>query len=205
MILNEHTPPHPESGGTRGFTMIELVVVVLLIAVIGGLMVPRLVGNARRRASAECEDIARLFSVAASRSALSGQSVLISYDGRSHVISAYVLREVVERGEVRQQWSSDLMLQPVRLESLAFRRGMADSQALSSSGWEVAFPTGEPRPLAWLAFSANADAESSGWQVELLPEETGASKRSMQQPSRASEAGLYRKDLDAIGQGERAW
>lgn len=194
-----------ERGDTRGFTMIELVVVVLMIAVIGGLMVPRLVGNERRRASAECDDVQRLFSTAASRSALSGQSVLIRYDGRSHVLSAKVLREVVERGEIRHAWTEDRMFVPIRLESLAFRRGSADEQELSAGGWEIVFPTGEPRPLAWLAFSANADPETAGWQVELLPDETGASKRSMRDRSRASEAGLFRKDLDAIGQGERAW
>lgn len=185
--------------------MIEMVVVVLLIAVIGGLVVPRLMGNDKRRANAECEDVARLLSIAASRAALSGQSVLISYDGTSHVLSAYVLREVSERGSVKNQWATDRMIQPVRLESLAFRSGMADSLALPRSKWEIVFTTGEPRPQVWLAFSANQDPEIDGWQVELLPEETGASKRSRREPSRASEAGLFRKDLDELGQGERAW
>ncbi|MGE3107598.1 MAG: hypothetical protein AB7G11_16275 [Phycisphaerales bacterium] len=185
--------------------MIELVVVVIIIALIGGLVVPRLVGNERRRASAECEDVTRLLSIAASRSALSGQTVLITFDGRSHVLEALVLREVVERGVVRNQWTADRMIQPVKLESLAFRRGIADAQDLAPTGWEVLFPVGEPRPLTWLAFSASHDPESSGWQVELLPEETGASKRTMREPSRASQAGLYWKDLDALGQGERAW
>jgi len=193
------------SHRSRAFTMLELIVVVLLIAVLGGLIMPRLFGSDRREAERECEDVRRLLSVAANRSVVSGQSVLVKYDSQARKIDAFVLREVSSSDGVRNEWWSDIMIPGVFLDKLSFRRGTSDVQALSTGSWSIEFTTAEPRPLLWLAFSATNEPEASGWQVELLPEETGASRRRMNQTSRATSAGLFRIDLDAVGQGERAW
>jgi len=191
--------------GTGAFTMIEMIVVVLLIGIVGAIVVPRLVGSSSRRADQECEDVRRLISVAASRSALSGQTVLVRYDGADGVMEALPQVEIETSEGTRSEWKRDLMMPSVRLDALRFRRGTADAQALGSSGWSVMFTGGEPRPQLWLAFAPVNAEESAGWQVEILPEETGASRRRMNQMSRASGSGLYRVDLDAAGQGERAW
>jgi len=187
------------------FTVIEMVVVVLLIAIIGGMIAPRLMRSERRLAERECEEVRRVLSIAASRSALSGQGILLSYDSREKTLNVFVLARVETNNGTRNEWQSDRMILPVKLDALAFRRGSADQQGLNASGWSVVFPTGEPRPMMWLAFSPASEPESAGWQIELMPDETGATKRRMNENSRASAAGLFRIDLDATNQGERAW
>jgi type II secretory pathway pseudopilin PulG len=185
--------------------MIELVVVVLLIGVIGGMVLPRVMKSERRLAERECEEVRRVLSIAAARSALSGQGILISFDAREKLLSVFVLARIETNNGSKNQWESDRMILPVQLQSLAFRRGTADQQGLNASGWSVVFPTGEPRPMMWLAFSPASEPEATGWQIELMPDETGATRRRMNESSRASAAGLFRIDLDATNQGERAW
>ena len=185
--------------------MIELVVVVLLVGIIGGMVLPRVMRSERRLAERECEEVRRALSIAAGRSALSGQGILVSFDSREKMLKVLVLARVETNNGSKNEWQSDRMILPVKLDSLAFRRGSADQQGLNASGWSVVFPTGEPRPIMWLAFSPASEPESAGWQIELMPDETGASKRRMNETSRASAAGLFRVDLDATNQGERAW
>lgn len=185
--------------------MLEMVVVVLLIGVVGGMIAPRMMRSERRLAERECEEVRRVLSIAASRSALSGQGILVSYDSRERMLNVYVLARVETTSGSKNQWETDRLILPVRLEALAFRRGSADQQGLGASGWSVVFPTGEPRPMMWLSFSPASEPENTGWQIELMPDETGATKRRMTESSRASAAGLFRIDLDATNQGERAW
>lgn len=187
------------------FTMIEMIVVVVLIGIIGAMVVPRALRSERRLAERECEDVRRLLSVAAGRSTLSGQGVLVTFDARDKTISVFVLSKVDTSDGAKNAWQRDPLIPAVELQSLTFRRGTADQQGLNASGWSAVFPTAEPRPMLWLVFAPASDPEAMGWQIELMPDETGASKRQMTERSRAAAAGLFRIDLDATNQGERAW
>lgn len=191
----------------RAFTLVEVIVVLLMLGILSGLIVPRLLRSERRLADNECQEAARLLSAAAKRSALGSQSVSVKYDAESRTMHMYVLQRMPNRrGDSDiQEWVQDPLVRPVKLVNLSYRRGMTDSQSLGERTWNMVFPPSEPRPVVWLLFAAKSDADAAGWQVELLPDDMGATRRGASEQSRASIAGLLRIDLDATNQGEKAW
>lgn len=189
------------------FTLIELIVAVILVAVLIGLIAPRMINTGRRQAEHEAAEITRLLGVAARRSALSGEIVAVEYDGTVPRLSLVALRETDTSRGRKRTWVVDPLVSPVELSYVDILRATADGQPLGNAGgkWWVDFNPSEPRPVLWLLVGRQGADASSQWQVELLPEETSASRRTMNEPSRAAAAGALRIDLDASNQGERAW
>jgi prepilin-type N-terminal cleavage/methylation domain-containing protein len=189
------------------FTLIEIIIVVILIGVLAGLIIPRMVNSGKRQADFESSEITRLLGVAARRAALSGEIVAVEYDGAGPRLSLVALRETDTSRGPRQTWVQDPLVTPVELTAVDVIRATADGQPIGNAGgkWWVDFNPSEPRPALWLLVGRPGSDASSQWQVELLPEETSASRRSMDEPSRAASAGALRVDLDATNQGERAW
>src|SRR5262249_11116844 len=153
----------------------------------------------------ECQDVSRLLGAAAKKSLLAGQPVSVKYDATSRSVHMYVLKRIQGRNGDTDEWVEDPLGRPVMLDTLTYRRGAAGRQSLGEGNWNVVFQSSEPRPVLWLLFAPKADQDGAGWQVELLPDDTGATKRGAQEQSRASIAGLLRIDLDATNQGEKAW
>lgn len=191
----------------RAFTLIELIVVIIMISILAGFIVPRIINTGKRQAEIEATEVARLLSVAARRSALAAEVVAVEYDGTGPRLSMVVLRNVDTGRGLKQAWVADPLTPPVELTAVNVVRAVGDGQVLGTAGgrWWVDFDPSQPRPVLWLLVGDDRAAESEGWQIELLPEETSASKRPATDPSRASLAGLLRIDLDATNQGERAW
>jgi prepilin-type N-terminal cleavage/methylation domain-containing protein len=191
----------------RAFTLIELVIVTILIAVLIGLIAPRMIDSGRRQAEFETAEITRLLGVAARRAALSGEIVAVEYDGSVPRLSLVALRETETSRGRRRTWVEDPLVPAVELNYVDILTASADGQTIGTAGskWWVDFNPSEPRPALWLLVGRPRSDSTNQWQVELLPEETSASRRSSSQPSRASAAGALRVDLDAINQGERAW
>jgi len=71
-----------------GFTLIELICVILILAVTAGLIAPRISSNDARAMNTKAEAIADFFSFAAKRDALADEPLRIENDreiGRAHV------------------------------------------------------------------------------------------------------------------------
>jgi prepilin-type N-terminal cleavage/methylation domain-containing protein len=211
---NQHStatdPPRPAQIARPlqpAFTLIELIVVIILFAILAGFIAPRLVNASKRQADFEATEVTRLLGVAARRAALAGEIVAVEYDGSGPTLSLVVLREVNTGRGVRQSWIQDPLVPPVNFTVTDIIRASSDNQPLGNAGgkWWVDFNPTEPRPAIWLLVGPPNSDSSLQWQVELLPEETSASRRTMSEPSRAASMGALRIDLDAMNQGERAW
>lgn len=191
----------------RAFTLIELLVVILLVAVMAGLVAPRVFNSGRRQAEFESSQITQLLSIAARRAALSSEVVAVEYDGSVPQLTLVSLREEQSGRTRRRNWTQDPLVPPVVLSAVDILSAAADGQALGSAGgkWWIDFNPTEPRPAIWLLVGARGSDSGSQWQVELLPEDTDASRRTMSQPSRASTSGAMRIDLDANNQGNTIW
>lgn len=198
---------HVNCRSRRGFTLIELIVVTILVAVLLGLVAPRMIDSGRRQAEHEASEITRLLGVAARRAALSGEIVAVEYDGSVPQVTLVALRDTETSKGPRRTWVQDPLVPPVELTHMDILTASADGQVIGTAGskWWIDFNPSEPRPTIWLLVGRPGADSTTQWQVELLPEETSASRRSMSVPSRASAAGALRIDLDAANQGERAW
>jgi prepilin-type N-terminal cleavage/methylation domain-containing protein len=199
--------PRDRARRSGAFTLIELVVVILVIAVLAGFMAPRMVNSARRQADLEAAEVTRLLGVAARRAALSSEIVAVEYNAAVPSLSLVVLRDIDTGRGSRRTWVQDALVPPVNFQAATILRATADGQPVAGSGgnWWVDFNPSEPRPALWILVGDARGDSTLQWQVELLPEETTASRRSLNEPSRASIAGAVRIDLDASNQGERAW
>lgn len=170
-------------------------------------MAPRLLNTQKRQADFEAAEVTRLLGVAARRAALSNEIVAVEYNSQGPSLSLVVLRDIDTGRGTRRTWVQDSLVPPVFFQAATILRASADGQPIAGSGgnWWVDFNPSEPRPALWLLVGDPRGDATTQWQVELLPEETTASRRSMGEPSRASVAGAVRVDLDAANQGERAW
>lgn len=185
--------------------MLEIIVVAILIAVFAGMIIPRLTGGESRRAEREAGELARLLSAAAGRSSLAGQAVSIEFDESDGRVRVLVLQRVQTSRGVESEWAADPLLRAVQLETLQLRQVAVDGSALSPTRWRIELPAGEPRGAVWILAGLRSDPAGTNWQIELMPEDAGATVRPGTAPPRSALTGGLPIDLDATNQGERAW
>ncbi|NBQ15343.1 MAG: prepilin-type N-terminal cleavage/methylation domain-containing protein, partial [Proteobacteria bacterium] len=77
-----HGPPHGGSRALRGgFTLIELIVVIVVLAIASVAIVPKFTGTARQEADNAVDQVAEIMRLFAYRQSLGSQQVAIWRDG----------------------------------------------------------------------------------------------------------------------------
>lgn len=141
----------------RAFTLVELIVVLIILAVVAGVALPRVTGNAERRSETEARAVHALLATVAEQHAFIGASTDGGEDpeddlGAGPVPRALEYRVVDGRAEMRAvhagasgvrragaspdtQWTPERLVEPVTLEQLRVARLVIDGQeiALGSS------------------------------------------------------------------------
>ncbi len=188
------------------FSMIELVVVIILLAIFAGVALPRLAGGRERRAEVEARAVAGLLSALAQREALSGRGVALECDEAAGRVSLLVAAEGSADG-----WATLPLVNAVQLDAARVSRVLVDGGALPANpagSLRVAMPAGVPRPgIDVLIEMAGARAGETGraWQVSLEPGAAGALV------VRLADAGAFAAraggavDLDAVGRRAEPW
>lgn len=182
-----------------GFTLIELVVVLIMLTVVVGLAAPRMMQTQRRELDVTVERIADLLSIAAYRDAIGGRNVAIRFDEESRTLHLMV-RELGE-GE----WREDPMTPGVPLGNLHIEEltiGYAAPAGPDREAWQVAFPAAEPRPAIVMMLQPDARNESLAWTIRLPAYATSAH---VQRPGDPVPVGLDPIDLDRAGLEDVAW
>ena len=145
---------HPSIATTarhRGFSLLEALLVVAVIALLAGLVVPRLGGLQRREERLAADRAADLLTMFAFRSAAATQPVGLMYDpaeGRLELLIYDIDPTIAEMPVV---WQPDRLSMPVLLpESVQIVDATEGRNAMPPGVWMIASRPGGERPrVAW--------------------------------------------------------
>lgn len=217
-----------EKPSRFGFTLVELIVVIVLLSVVAGLAAPRLLSTGARRAEANMREVADLLGVAARRDASSGgqasETQRLVFDAEKRTLALQVRRARTNaRGEMEDAgvWRPDPLASAVNLEHVRIARGVIDGVAADDRGWTLDFVPGQVRATVELVVESGSGgpggprrASPSGrrWNILLLPYASSAEIAELGETAAVvggagggGPSALRSVDLDALGVGDRAW
>ena len=181
----------------RGFTLIEALLVVAVLAILAGLIVPRMGGITRRQDTVAVDRVADLLTMFAFRSSAGKQPVGLMYDGRSRTFELLILDiDPTQRGDP-VVWQPDRLSMPAPLPEgmeLAFAR--EDLSTLPDTEWMIETKPGGERPRIELRLEGQAIA------VDLMLEPYALAAR---RSDRQNVAVRERRDLDEEGLDRERW
>lgn len=186
-----------------GFTMVEVVVVCVVIAILASVAIPRFSNVSGRQAEASVQEFAELVSSAASRDLLTGQAVALDYDASTKRLRMYVPETGENANDARRMaengWIPDPLSRGVELDGVTVVSATQDFAELDSSKWRVVFPRTEPRPRLVVTFKQ--DRGEGQWAVVLTA--TGTRARVVDPSEAAQDSDSV--DLDAAGKSTSVW
>ena len=182
----------PTCKRPRGFSIVEVIVVLVLLGILAAAVAPRLATLTGRQTRADAQAVAELLSIAARRDSLTNQPVAIEYDaGQAR------LRMLTRRG-VTAEWRSDPLAPDAELKASFVESAETDGMDLNPERFRVEFAGALRRPSLSIVLADQSKRES--WRVSLAP---GASRAVITPASvRITDGSI---DLDAAGKGEEPW
>jgi prepilin-type N-terminal cleavage/methylation domain-containing protein len=185
------------------FTLIEIMVVVVIIAVLAGTVIPRLGNVALRNAENEANAAKALLTSIAQRDAMSSQAYALAYDPET---SRLGLLSLVDSGAAdrRADWAPTLGQIPVTLNAAEVLGASADGVALEGA-WKVEFRAATPRPGVSLLLGLRDGSSDKAWRVDLGAGQLVATMISLESASAWQPADPAADDLDAKGARETPW
>lgn len=131
----------------RAFTMIELIVVVVILAIAAVMVVPRFSGTARQDADNGIERVAELVRLFAYREAMGSQQVALWRDGTDGRIHLLVKDRDPEAEGEAPDWRPDRFAAPVTLpDGVEVAEVRVDDARVDPLEWLVASVPGGDRP-----------------------------------------------------------
>jgi len=196
---------------SRAFTLVEVLVVMVIIAILATLTVPRLIGAQGRQAEVEAQSVRTLLSQAAQRDAVSSEPLAINFDHEKGELTIQALLPLPGEEEGgRRDWRPLPLFRPLRLTSLVIAQAAADGQAQPpDTSFRVVF-AGEgakPRPTLSLLLHTAPDlpGKARAWQADLLPGQTVAAIRTVATADQIAAPQTTTVDLDLEGLRTQPW
>jgi prepilin-type N-terminal cleavage/methylation domain-containing protein len=185
----------------RGFTLIEVLVVVALIAIMAAVIVPRFSGNEQRQFQLAVDQVADLLTMYAQRESSGSTSVGLEQDyGRNELLLVVLDIDPTRRG-APSAWMRDHNTRPVRLPKFMRPEDVvvfADGEAVDISQWPLTNNVGQDRPSIEIAmYGPRTSANLKLPPYAVAPIRTDDLRDS---------AGVReRVDLDASGRSREDW
>ncbi len=197
---------HPMCSSRRslaaGFTLLEVIVVVAILAIMATMTIPRLVGQDRRAIRLAADQLADLLTMYAQREALGQRPAGIWHDAQRNWIVLMVLDIDPADPEAPADWRLDPYVSPVKLPSTVdwrYVQAIQDGEQVDFQKWPIATQPGEPRPTIEISF-ANQEGLT---KTVILPAHALAPYQ--QGGPRAYSDLRHPIDLDAAGRRQEDW
>ena len=180
----------------------ELIIVIIVLAIIMSLTIPRLVGHGRRELDLAAQELLDMLTMFAQREATEQRPIALWHDSDRNWIVLMVLDGDPADPEAPADWRVDPYVSPVKLPSSVDWQNVyatADGESADFRKWPITTQLGEPRPAIEISF-ANQDGLT---KTVVLPAHALA-------PYRQDGAGSYANlrfpiDLDAAGRRQEDW
>jgi prepilin-type N-terminal cleavage/methylation domain-containing protein len=187
----------------RGFTLIELIVVVVVLAVLAGLTIPRVMGTGDRKGRTEAEAAASLLTQAARRQMLTTSRVALEYDAASPALRIVTLKpsDIASFDGRDRVWIEDPLLPRVALESLEMVAATSSTAALDPKRFHAELSEGTGRVA--LSLILRDRLAGTEWSIRLPP----TSDRALLAQGRPQNplADPDTMDLDDTGRRDSPW
>ena len=190
---------HSSSLRTRGFTIIEVVIAVLVISLMAGLIIPRLGGVGKRAEQLTVDRVADLLAAFSYRDSLSSGSAAIEYSSGDASLTLLILRKGLEQEDATTVWMRDTLAPVVRIPDTIVLNAYEDGSMLPNGDWSLVTRYDGTRPkieieLAGNVVNATVMLDSWAQTPSVVDEYSG---RSTTLPDAI--------DLDEVGQEKDPW
>ena len=181
----------------HGFTMMEMIIVVIILGILATAIVPRMTGTDARRAHISRDATEDLLTVLAYRADVSLYPVGLEYNAEENVLRVVTL--VVDPQSQQATWQPDQLNAEVRYpEDVRIDRCVVNDEVQRQGYWLVECPTQEMRP----AISLHLSGPQLNVTCELQPHETAARMHLADNDDSTEPKPV---DLDAEGRGLEPW
>ena len=183
----------------KAFTLIELIVVVVILAITAVAVVPRFTGTLRQESSNSVDRVAELLRLFAYRQSLGSQQVALWRDGTDGRIHLIVKDGDPEDPTAAPDWRPDRFAAPVALpEGLELVEIRKDDQRVDPAEWTIASVPGGERPKVEIHLVGHGvDAT-----VVLPPGSPSVVRVDADKPEPFARAQI---DLDQAGRSREPW
>lgn len=139
-----HRPARP----TRcGFTLIEMIVVIMVMAIMATLILPRLFGNDHRQFQNVADQVSDLLMMYAQRESLGTKPVGLWEDTDRRQLTLMTLEVLEDSLETQSGWVIDRTVRPVSLPNdVSILDVHVDGESVDISEWPLQSPPGQLRP-----------------------------------------------------------
>jgi len=199
--------PPPRGAGARkvarrlrAFTIIEILIAILILALLAAVLVPSFSGIDRRRAQVAVDELEGLLSTYAYRDALGGQPIALWRDPENGAVMLLVLELDESDPDAHADWVADRFTQPVVLPvDLEIVDVFIDRRRQNAYDWILTRVPGQPRPSLELDLLGPDDLA-----ITLLITPTSLAATRLED-GRSRTALREAVDLDAIGADRQRW
>ncbi|HWB19897.1 MAG TPA: prepilin-type N-terminal cleavage/methylation domain-containing protein [Phycisphaerales bacterium] len=186
----------------RGFTLLEMVIVIVIIGILASIAVPRMVGNDRRTFQLTVDRVADLLTMYANRESMGQKAVGLHFDaspGRRWLELMSVDIDDRNPGSAAR-WRQDPIVKPVKFpDYVTLDEVSANGEIVDIDEWPLASTPGQGRPTIRIVMSG-----PNGQTTQLVLDAnglapaiygTGANFQQIRSPI----------NLDAIGKTREDW
>jgi prepilin-type N-terminal cleavage/methylation domain-containing protein len=155
--INGVALPH---SNNRAFTMIEMIVVLVLIAILATLTIPRMTGNEQREFKIAVDQVSDLLMMYAQRQNLGQKMVGIYHDRGQNALELVVQDTDGDPTNHYATWKRDTYVQPVVLPRFMVDTEIVitvDGDAIDASEYPISSEIGQERP--WLEIAMRGAGE----------------------------------------------
>ena len=140
--MHRHTSPI-----RFGFTLIEMIVVIIVMAIMASLILPKLFGNDRRQFQNVADQVSDLLMMYAQRESLGTKPVGLWENTERRQLELMTLEVFDDSMERQSGWVIDSTVRPVSLPNdVSILDVQADGESVDLSEWPMQSPPGQLRP-----------------------------------------------------------